>query len=370
VRRILARALLVGPMAMLAAAFSVAVLPSACAGGSDTADGPQGGEGGINLNPDGGGGLDPDAACAAYDEQAVSKPVNLYIMFDKSSSMAGSKWDAAKAGLQAFVDDPASAGIKVALRFFPRDPDSTPVCDSQGYKEPTVPYGALPGNAAAIKAAIDAEAPNGFSTPMYPALGGALLKGIEIGQNNPGESSAVLLVTDGQPQGPASMCAGVNPEDPVEIANLASAGLNYNPPVLTYVVGLPGVDQVAANTIAMGGGTDSAILVSNTNVQVEFQQALAKVKGDALPCEYEIPPEVTDGEITVQQVNIQVTPGDGSEPYTVPRNDSCNGDGDGWHYDNPDAPTAIVLCPDTCAALKSDLNAAIRVLLGCATVLK
>src|SRR5690606_6638869 len=127
----------------------------------------------------------PDGACALYEEQAVIKPLNLYIMYDKSSSMAGTKWEAAKAGLAAFVADVDSTGVNVGLRFFPRAASGAAECDQNAYKDPTVPFGPLPDNAAAIINAIEAEAPNGFGTPIYPALGGAILKGIELVQASP-----------------------------------------------------------------------------------------------------------------------------------------------------------------------------------------
>src|SRR5690606_32395878 len=147
---------------------------------------------------------------------------NLYVMFDKSGSMAGNKWEAAKTGLGAFLADEASEGITVALRFFPRDADATPACDQQAYATPTADFAAPPGGAATIMAAVDAEQPAGFSTPMYPALGGAILKGIEKAENAPDEVSAVLLVSDGTPEAPAATCSGVDPEDPQAIADLAA----------------------------------------------------------------------------------------------------------------------------------------------------
>jgi hypothetical protein len=313
------------------------------------------------------GGLDPDAACALYEEQAVSKPVSLYVMFDKSSSMAGSKWTAAKAGLGAFLDDPKSAGIRAGLNFFPREPDATPACDQPAYAAPVVPFDLLPDNAAPMKAAVDAEAPDGFGTPMWPALGGAILKGIELAENNPGEASAVLLVTDGARDGPAPTCSGVDPDDPQEVANLAAAGFAFDPPVVTFVVGLPGVDQSVANLVAQAGGSEAAILVSNTNVEEEFRQALAVVRGQALPCAYDLPPNVVSGEIGLAFVNVEISSG-GGEPSTIPFDPECNGEG--WKYDDPRMPTAIELCPDTCADLKADLEAGIQVVMGCATLLK
>lgn len=355
-----------------AASFVAAGSIFAVAGGGCEAGTTDGSAGGANstaasfANSSGTGeGGSGGGACAKYQHTQVQKPVNLYVIFDKSSSMAGSKWTDAKTGLSAYVDSPGTDSIRAALRFFPRDADATPACDQAAYKEPTVPFAALPGNGPAIKAAIDAEAPDGFNTPMYPALGGALLKGIEMAMNNPGEVSAVLLITDGAPQGPGPTCSGVNPEDPAVIAGLAASGLSNG--VSTYVVGLPGVNQAVANQIALAGGTESAILVASTNVAVEFQKALQKVSGSAIPCDYAIPAEVISGEVGLNKVNVEITP-PGGTPMTVPYDESCaNG---GWKYDDPMTPTAIVLCPATCDSVKTTNGAQLKVVLGCGTIVK
>lgn len=358
-------------LALLAAALHGACAPDSDIGATTSAGTAAGGAG----DPDGGlfdasGGdalPDPDAACALVTEEAITVPLNLYIMMDKSSSMVGDKWTSAKAGLSAFVNDPKFSGTRVALRFFPRDADNVPACDQNAYKQPVVAYGALPGNAAPIVQALDAEAPEGFNTPIYPALGGALLKGIEVAENSPGEASAVLLVTDGQPQGPAPLCAGVNPEDPAVIADLAAAGASYDPPVRTYVIGLPGVNQGIANQIAAAGGTGSAVLVGAANVAAEFQAALAQVTGEALPCEFEVPAQVEGGDVSFSSVNVLLTV-DGGGTTTLPQSADCSGAG--WHYDNPAGPTKIVLCPATCSALKDASSAKIQILLGCTTVIE
>lgn len=358
-------------------------------GGEHTFDAGSGGAGGSAGGGAGGGAgsaglagldsglgdskIDPDAACAAVSEQATSTPLDLYIMFDKSSSMNPGKWPAAKAGLDAFLNDPQSAGVRVAINFFPRPVDSVPACDPSGYQTPKVAYGALPGNAAAIMAAVDAETPDGFSTPIYPALAGALAEGIAVAKTaknaNQPESSAVLLVTDGVPQGPSSCSGGVNPEDPAAIAQLAANGAAYDPAVLTFVVGLPGVDQGIANQIAAAGGTQQAIVVVDpTNVQSEFQSALAKVRGEALPCEFFIPQKVADKTIAPNLVNVVWTHGDTQQEETLPQTSDCASGG--WRYDDPQNPTKIELCPATCDAIKGDYQAKIDIALGCATVVK
>lgn len=363
------RLLLAIPLGLSVAAIHAACspdsgVPGTIGGGGGNTDG-----GILTTGAGGSGGLpDPDAACAMVTQEAISAPLNLYILMDKSSSMAGTKWDSAKVGLTAFVNNPKFAGTRVALRFFPRDPDNTPECDHNAYKEPLVPFAALPGNAAAIEAAIEAEAPDGFTTPIYPALNGALNKGIEVAQNNPGEASAVLLVTDGQPQGPSGTCGSVNPEDPAVIAGVAAAAAAFDPPVFTYVIGLPGANQTFANQVAAAGGTTEAVLVSATNVAVEFEQALARVTGEALPCDYEVPTEVQSGEVAITSVNVLLTL-DGGEPALLPQDAACAG-GDGWRYDDAGGPTRVVLCPSTCAAIKEAQAAKIQILLGCATIVE
>ncbi|WP_437597995.1 vWA domain-containing protein [Sorangium sp. So ce590] len=330
-------------------------------GGTVDPDGELFGDAPIDTRPD------PDAACGLVTEEAIAVPLNLYIMMDRSSSMAGDKWDSAKVGLTAFVNSARFAGVHVALRFFPRAADAVPACDQNAYKAPLVPFGPLPDSAGAIVEAIEDEEPNGLSTPIYPALGGALLQGIEVAQNNPGEASAVLLVTDGKPQGPAARCGSADPEDPAAIAALAAAGERYRPPVRTFVIGLPGVDQSIANQIAAAGGTDAAILVAATNIAVEFQNALAKVTGQVLPCEYKVPSQVAGGQIAFNDVNVLLGLG-GAPQEILPQRPGC--DGPGWRYDNPSSPTALVLCPDTCDAARNASAAKIQILLGCETVLR
>ena len=93
-----------------------------------------------------------DGACASVDEKATFRPVDLFVLFDQSSSMSQqSKWTNAQSGLDAFLHDPASAGLSVALTFFPELANTG--CDSKPYLNPVVPMGVLPTNATAMLAA-------------------------------------------------------------------------------------------------------------------------------------------------------------------------------------------------------------------------
>ena len=301
--------------APLLGALAFAIFAAACAatGGSVSPSGGGGGGGSTSTSSSGGasstsstssngsgGSLfdasapkdgdipDPDAACGKLTKTAKGTPADLYLAIDKSSSMAGDKWTAATTGINAFVNDPASVGLGVALNFFPIDGIQS--CDQTKYSTPKVDYDVLPANASAISASLAATMPDGFSTPIYPALGGAINAAIGHKQNNPTHSASVILVTDGKPDGPAAMCGSDDPQSATAIANLAAAVLSLG--VKTFVVGLNGVDMPTANAIATAGGTTSPIYISATNAQVEFQKALATVRGEALPCEYDLPDEV------------------------------------------------------------------------------
>lgn len=314
-----------------------------------------GGEGGEGI----GGG------CAAIAQVAESYPVNLYVMLDRSSSMAGNPWTVAIDGLTAFAQDDASAGLRVALRSFPQ---GAPGCDQSFYKAPAVGWGELPAIAGAFVSELATYAPDGFSTPTYQALGGALLECVDVVDAAPDQRAAVLLITDGAPQGPSNTtCAGQNPESHQVIANLAKAAYDgYG--VRTFVIGFPGVDASFANLVAASGGTSAAIVLGTTNVASQFSAALQSVRGSALPCEYKIPPEVFEGELTLGKVNVELTLG-GQEPALLPRNDAC--DGPGWRYVGPASqPEYIELCPASCGAVQADFEASIRIVLGCLTIVK
>jgi hypothetical protein len=310
-------------------------------------------------------GITADAACASVAERAIATPLNLYVMFEKSNSLVGVKWQAATAGLDGFVHDPGSVGIRVALNFFPRTPDAVPACDQNAYKAPRVPFALLPANAQAITTAVQQEQPDGFSTPIYPALGGALLSAYEQMQQRPGESGAVLIVTDGEPQGPGSDCGGVDPNQVASSESLASKALTQLG-VHTYVIGLPGVNPTAMNRIAAAGGSGAAYLVATTNVQADFQKGLEAMRGQALPCEYTLPAKLKDKQYTYDRVNVALT--SNGATATVPQSADCAADG--WQYDDRGNPSKILLCPATCASLRADYKASIEILLGCATIIK
>jgi hypothetical protein len=51
----------------------------------------------------------------------------------------------------------------------------------------------------------------------------------------------------------------------------------------------------------------------------------------------------------------------------VPTSADCTNAG-GWYYDNPAAPTKVILCPATCMTVQADSNAKVDVQFGCDTI--
>jgi hypothetical protein len=93
-------------------------------------------------------------------------------------------------------------------------------------------------------------------------------------------------------------------------------------------------------------------------LQQQFTQALETIRGQVLTCSFAL--QTTGlGTIDPSRVNVQV------DGQTVPQ-----GAADGWTYDDPQAPTAIVLHGQACDSVKSDPKADVSIVVGCATQVK
>jgi hypothetical protein len=374
-------------------------------GGSGAGFGNNGPTGGSGAGfGSGGGGNGVGGGCAGVTSTAEKVPLDMFVMFDKSSSMTDptangmSKWNAAVSGMTTFVNQPASAGIGVGIQYFPQpgdqncsvlqcsqDGDCGPgcgpcmgfgglgVCSGFGnndsciaadYAMPAVSIGLLPGNAPALVASMNNEDPDGASTPTYAALDGAIQHATTWAGDNPGHVVVVVLVTDGDP-------TGCNP-DISAIAALAASGANATPSVRTFVIGVGG-SVSNLNAIASAGGTTDAFMIdSEPNVQQALIDALEEIQGAALPCSYLIPQPPNGEMINFGQINVSYTPGGGS-PETIPKVDgpgSCPPDGLAWYYDEPNAPTQIMLCPNACTVLSQDTEGSVEIVVGCDTVVQ
>lgn len=90
-----------------------------------------------------------------------------------------------------------------------------------------------------------------------------------------------------------------------------------------------------------------------------------------LPCVYLVPEPPAGMTFDRMRVNVVYTPGSGGAaplPFVgTPTGGDCSRPGGGWYYDDPVAPTQILLCPTTCEPISADPTGRIDIALGCET---
>lgn len=313
-------------------------------------------------------------ACASDTYGGKQLPLDMYIMMDRSGSMQGTNWSAVTSAITTFVQSPESDGIGVGIQFFPaEDPGVSCLfppcpagcvpfgnlcipqdsCDPNDYLPPAVNIAPLPGVGSAIIAAMNATGPGG-GTPTMPALQSAAQVMTAYAAANPTRKVIIVLASDGEPSG----CE----EDINQIANVAAVAASFNPPVITYAIGIGNIG--ALNTIAQAGGSGQAIAVDTGSGAQDFLDAMNEIRGQALGCEY-LMPTPTEGEADPDKLNVRYTPeGAGEEVFPrVTDASQCQGQ-PGWYYDNPTDPTKIILCPASCDRVKN-LGGSVNIELGC-----
>jgi hypothetical protein len=312
------------------------------------------------------------------------------------------------ASLQEFVTSPESAGVDVAIQYF-NPPDQgrgggvpavdDDVCTGVFHSTPDVPMGRLPDNAQALVDSLDAAGANG-TTPTVGALAGGVQYCEDFQAQNPDEHCVVVLVTDGLPHG-CGLCQmdqAMGCFDPASLdtlAPLAAAGLAAG--VQTFTVAMDGVPAegfTLLDAIAAAGGTDctppdpgnescnvsstgSAGLVETLTAireSVTVTETVTEVETvtetETLECQWGIPaPPEDQGALNPDRVNVTLAL-DGGDPEIITsvesEADCATTGGVGWYYDNPEAPTIIFACPESCATIQNAEDPSIQILLGCA----
>lgn len=346
----------------------------ACAAGSSSSSTNAATEGtGFGFATAGAGGGDlVDSACAKSTDEAKNVPLDIYIMFDRSGSMAGPKWSQSTAALQGFFESPKNAGLGVALRFFPDSGSGQTGCDGNkcnvsACAEPLVPLGYLTELSAPTdtheQALFDAFVgldPAG-GTPLSVALEGAVVWAKDTLSKNPGHKAVVILVTDGEP-------TDCNTKGSALVATAKDAFEGSG--IVTFALGLEGASQSLLDEIAKAGGTDGGIIIGTDNAKEDLLKALDAIRDKQIACDYAIPESTTGEAVDLTQVNVIYYPGNGSSKQTfgqVPNQAAC-GDKVAWYYDDPVNPKKIQFCSAACALVTPDTKAAIQIVLGCNTI--
>lgn len=294
------------------------------------------------------------------------------------------KWDLMSAALIDFLSAPENAGIGVGVGYFPQNvlPTCTPgtpdclcipvinlcfanvggSCAAADYATPAVPLSLSPAPADVI-ASIRARGLAG-GTPTRVALEGTYDYLETWAQQNPGRKLATIVATDGEPIG----CFGNSPEEAARLAAQALAGPSQ---IQTFVIGV-GSSLSDLDQVAQAGGTSGAFLIDTSqDLARGFAEALESIRLAAAPCAFQIPEATERGLIDPGRVNVRFTPAGSAEAVLVTKTfdgtaSGCGPDG-GWYYDDPAAPTRILLCGTTC---EGTLKARIDVQFGCESVVQ
>lgn len=392
--------------------------------GDGSGGGLQVGEGGLGSGAQNGeGGAGP--ACESNESQAELAPIYLAFAFDVSGSMGhldcpfwnhdpAVKWAPVVEATTEFFGDASSANINASMTLFPSPgTDSSIKCAPATYADPDVAMQALPsGDFAATLAAYEEEVGLSDYTDPVPSSGGgpwrggtptrAVVDGIletlrPLRDEHPDAKVALVLVTDGVPQG----CTTGNTIP--DVVDAVSAALEADD-IPTYVIGVkdpatpPGVapweeggERVWAcggpgwrsgysdvdtprptnpdalsnlDQIAVAGGTSEAILIDTGNpsgTKAALRLAIDRIRAEAVSCQLERPPPPSGQTFDPNRVNVRYDSGGDSVPLGF--DPECEADA-AWRYEGS-GTDVIELCPSTCELIQADPYAAIQVEFGC-----
>lgn len=265
--------------------------------GGSAGNGGSGGSGGSGNGGSGGGGNGGSGGSGG------SSCGDLYLLVDRSASLQdANRWQDLTGAVQSFVGQTKTARMHLGLGFFPVAPGTQPTfpatctkdsecgnygpcmpifnqcnagagspvsdsCDVPDYATPGVSFTQFPAAKSAIDAALSNASPDGGTTPITPALAGALQ--YAAGAARVGRRAAVVLLTDGEP----TACTLNTVQS---AAGVADTALRRSPSVRTYVVGLGPLQDL--NPIAVAGGTTSAYITSSAAPQPELVSFLEQIR--------------------------------------------------------------------------------------------
>ncbi len=348
------------------------------------------------------GGPDGMTRCATATSQIEQVPLYLHFVLDGSGSMRqNGKWSAAVPALgSVFTDFQGQKNplIGVGLTVFGDHLDKTISDNFAGpYDKLDVPLSYVDEvQLAKLTARLIGTSPY-LGTPTYEVLAGQfpLLQSFQPQTPlQPGGKRILVFITDGVPD--TDMPAGQN-EVPWSL-DLTQRMSSQSSPIPTFIVGVGhfppqmGEDYSPRflGAMAVAGGTRQSS-TCNPDESVDLAQvcyfqitpppgapsekdiatlrdkliaALVSIRKQAQACEFTLQRvNIGHGEVDPENVNVIYVAPDGTRSL-VPQNGSA-----GWTYDNPQAPSRVILHGQSCTRLVDDPRGTLMVVLGCKTVL-
>ncbi len=370
----------------------------AAGGGGSGATGAAGGSSGAAGA--GGVGGTGGAPCVEEEQPAVQRPLTMLLLIDRSASMAGSagfaqtRWLAMRTGLTRFLEGPAAEGLQLGYRAFPIAGTTVPnacasdldcgaygPCELHGGSRVCrastmpLPHSVCEPERYSIQVAIAGAASAGpnidlamsnthltGNTATSAALAGSIANLRNYGTANPGRALALVMATDSDP-------ADCLPLDGDGIAAIASAGLTGSPSVSTFVIGVTHtsgtLEQIAEAGSSPSAGVFFAAETGDPTATIATQ--LKRAHRAALGCEFALPEPLFDPTLVNLHLRLEHTR---ARLPQVGGAASC-GAAPGWFYRmDGGAPVGIELCPMSCQALTTTVDADTTLGLGCDTLVR
>lgn len=322
--------------------------------------------------------VDPDTGdnttgeCAAIAEKAMNKkqPADIIFVIDNSGSMqieAGS----VKANMNAFSTKIINSGIDVHVVLISDIAGDTGMCIA-----PPLGGGGCPAN--------DNNLPKFLHLNQGVGSNNALQRLLELhddwkAQMRPDASKHIVVVSDDNSD------LGANDFD----AAFKALDPGYKDYKLHAIVGQKDYKDFVW---CAGEPVCCALTAAAGKVYIDLINKTKGVYGDlckqdftpvfntlsteviqnaGLACEWEIPKPMDEDMIDYDKVNVDFDDGKGNllPIGKVESEAACANVMDGWYYDDPNAPTKILVCPQTCAKIQLAPMASMSIKFGCETII-
>lgn len=323
----------------------------------------------------------------ANEQELVGGALDIYFIFDRTASMGedcdyepgGTPPTESKACFSTFAlpdyltsVDPNAQDIRLAFQFMSL-PDEG--CDGGPYSTPLVDLTQLPlaADHQIIQEISDEQFEGGYGTEIEGALNG--IAAYTAANQTAGREMIGVLMTDGDPNG----CEG----EVSSLADIVSAHLEGTG-IRTFIIGMEGATGSNLEEMALAGGAEPHDDFCSPDVDGPchhwnvgngsgdaIADALRAIVQQAAPlaCNYDVVNlQAPQGE-TLDYGKVNVTLTEGSAVTTigqVPNAGSCPADQPAWYYDNPTAPTQLLLCDNACTlATQAARGARLSIVVGC-----
>jgi hypothetical protein len=323
----------------------------------------------------------------ANEQELVGGALDIYFVFDRTASMGedcsfvpgetppvDSKACFATYALPDYLTnvDSTLQDIRLAFQLMSLPGEG---CDGGPYSTPLVDLTQLPvaTDHPIIQAISDEEFQGGYGTEIEGALNGITIF-TEANRVMNREMIGVLM-TDGDPNG----CEG-------DVGNLAQIISDHltNTGIRTFIIGMEGASGDNLEQMALAGGADphddfcspdAPAPCHHWNVGDGSGDAIANalqaivMQATPLGCEYDVrdlqPPA---GEM-LDYGKVNVTLSEGTVTTTIGQvggSASCPTDQPAWYYDDPAAPTELLLCDSACTLVSGAAEGArLDIVVGC-----